>query len=273
MNDSSPYIKLMSDIIDTGLWAKLSPAARTLYPVLLKFSDKSFKPVWPGTGTLLQLTGFKSKKSITAAKKDLINAGLLHTKPGTGRTNTTYYFSFHYKHPQRGILGTHREVNRESAEGFVKVVQEGRAAAPELDPINNYQKTSIDYEAIMNDYGIDIFNHCLAKAREKAMESNLIYIRKLCADYSINNKETVKKKNTSQKWFSFLRWASGTITEASLQQLQDAYVKEEEGIIFIHEPSTTVLKEIILRYFAEIGQKEETVFFLAQDAKNRIFSD
>lgn len=38
---SNQYIKFMSDIIDSGLWGKLSPAAKTLYPVLLKFSDQN----------------------------------------------------------------------------------------------------------------------------------------------------------------------------------------------------------------------------------------
>lgn len=96
---SNQYIKFMSDIIDSGLWGKLSPAAKTLYPVLLKFSDQNFKHVWPSTETLLKLTGFKTKKSILLGKKELIKEGLLYYKPGCGRTNSTYFFSFKTNQP------------------------------------------------------------------------------------------------------------------------------------------------------------------------------
>ena len=41
MADPQQYIKFMSDIIDSGTWAALSSGAKTLYPVLLKFSDQS----------------------------------------------------------------------------------------------------------------------------------------------------------------------------------------------------------------------------------------
>lgn len=86
----------MHDIIESGTWAKLSAGAKTLYPVLCKFTDETFKTAWPGTDTLLKLTGFKTKKSLQDARKDLEKNGLISYSSGTGRTSTTYHFRFDY---------------------------------------------------------------------------------------------------------------------------------------------------------------------------------
>lgn len=97
MEQANMYLAIMSDILDSGVWAQLSPSSKALYPVLCKFSNHLFKPVWPGTDILLQLTGFKTKKSLQEAKKELVSMGLLHVVPGTGRTPSHYYFRFDYK--------------------------------------------------------------------------------------------------------------------------------------------------------------------------------
>lgn len=86
----------MNDLIDSGIWAKLSCAARALYPVLCRYSNETFEHVWPGTDRLLEQTGFKTKKSLQAAKKELHQAGLIDFIPGTGRTPSRYYFRFDY---------------------------------------------------------------------------------------------------------------------------------------------------------------------------------
>lgn len=107
MGEHYPYIKFFADIIESGVWANLSSAAKTLYLVLLKFSDQHFKPVWPSTEILLKLTGFKTKKSIIQGKRDLIQAGLLQVTPGTGHTSSRYYFCFNYpgsKIPPQGYI-------------------------------------------------------------------------------------------------------------------------------------------------------------------------
>lgn len=97
MNDfNHTFSKFMSDIIESGVWARLSPASRTLYPVLLKYSDEYFKEVWPGTEELLRLTGFKTKKSLQEARKELRNMGLIDIVYGTGKSSSRYYFRFDY---------------------------------------------------------------------------------------------------------------------------------------------------------------------------------
>lgn len=100
ININQGYFRFMTDIIDSGTWGNLSHAAKALYPVLIKYSDFHFKPVWPGTEELQARTGIKSKKMIAQARRELQAAGLIHFIPGTGRTSTRYYFRFDYPNSQ-----------------------------------------------------------------------------------------------------------------------------------------------------------------------------
>jgi len=49
MGNQLTYFIFVCELIDAGIWAEMSPAARTLYPVLLRFSDRNFSPVYPGS--------------------------------------------------------------------------------------------------------------------------------------------------------------------------------------------------------------------------------
>lgn len=119
---------MMSDILDSGTWAKLGPAAKALYPVLCKFSNHTFKPVWPGTDELLRLTGFKTKKSLQEAKRELIEKGLLDVVPGTGRKSSHYYFRFEYP-GSRVDIERHREISL-SRRGISEHPPQGSSHAP-----------------------------------------------------------------------------------------------------------------------------------------------
>lgn len=92
--ESLPFAKLVTALFDRGVWARMSSAARALYPVLLRFSDGQFKGVYPGASRLMELTGFKHKKTIREARNELIALGLITATRGTGRTNTYYQFRF-----------------------------------------------------------------------------------------------------------------------------------------------------------------------------------
>jgi len=129
MGANNMYLAIMSDILDSGIWAKLGPAAKALYPVLCKFSNHTFKPVWPGTDELLRLTGFKTKKSLQEAKRELSDMGLLHIIPGTGRTPSHYYFRFDYP-GSRVDIETHRD-SAVSRRRINESLPEGGAGSPE----------------------------------------------------------------------------------------------------------------------------------------------
>lgn len=135
MDSNNMYLAIMSDILDSGTWARLGPAAKALYPVLCKFSNHSFKPVWPGTDVLLKLTGFKTKKSLQEGKRELVEAGLIHVVPGTGRTPSYYYFRFDYPGSRVDIESLRdtkinpREVKL-SPPGASQAIPEGGASIP-----------------------------------------------------------------------------------------------------------------------------------------------
>ncbi len=132
MNANNMYLAIMSDILDSGTWAQLGPAAKALYPVLCKFSNHTFKPVWPGTDELLRLTGFKTKKSLQEAKRELIKTGLIHVVAGTGRTPSHYYFRFDYR-GSRVDIETHR-ANAASRRGIQESPSGGYDSTPQGGP-------------------------------------------------------------------------------------------------------------------------------------------
>lgn len=136
MDANNMYLAIMSDILDSGTWAQLGPAAKALYPVLCKFSSHTFKPVWPGTDELLRLTGFKTKKSLQEAKRELIQTGLIHVVPGTGRTPSHYYFRFDYRgsrvdieaHRAQAVL--RRGISESSPADYHSTPQQGAGVSP-----------------------------------------------------------------------------------------------------------------------------------------------
>jgi len=136
MDTNNMYLAIMSDILDSGTWANLGPAAKALYPVLCKFSNHTFKPVWPGTDVLLQLTGFKTKKSLQEARRELVEKGLLHIVSGTGRTSSHYYFRFDYPNSKvdierhRGAAVSPRGVSTDPAAGYTATPE----PAPQIPP-------------------------------------------------------------------------------------------------------------------------------------------
>lgn len=105
------FFKFMHDIIDAGIWSRLSNASRALYPVLCSFTNEQFSFVWPATNELLRLTGFKTKKPLQQARKELVDAGLIDYIPGTGHTSSRDYFRFDYP-GSRIHLDTYRDKMR-----------------------------------------------------------------------------------------------------------------------------------------------------------------
>ncbi len=136
------FFKFMHDIIESGVWAKLSASGRTLYPVLCKFTDETFKMVWPGTDTLLKLTGFKTKKSLQEARRDLVKHGLISYAPGNGRSSTRYHFRFDYPGSRmdmdryRDKIISLRGVGKYPPEGSYSISQGGNPVSPKEININ-----------------------------------------------------------------------------------------------------------------------------------------
>ncbi|MCP5502260.1 MAG: helix-turn-helix domain-containing protein [Leptospiraceae bacterium] len=253
MNENQPYIRLMVDIIDSGIWAKLSPAARTLYPVLLKFSDYTFKHVWPGTDTLLKLTGFKTKKSINEAKKELVKFGLLQISPGTGRTNTKYFFCFNYEGSKITPLG-YKNARPRDAGNHLPGGQETPTYRDMAIPPNHINIT-IENKNI---------NNTGARESRKKFKHEVQYSRDF-QDSRIRDSE-----NFGTFWDEFLSWAKSKIAERSMISLYNLSFEEDGDIVMLHGDLSEIQKQIINKYFKEKLPNKMIIYNQKRDEGARI---
>lgn len=296
-----PYIRLMTDIIDSGVWAGLSHAAKTLYPVLLKFSDYNFKPVWPNTETLMRLTGFKTKKSIVSAKKELTRAGLLYQVPGNGRTSTRYHFSFHYEGSRITPLGdtsvTLRDPESETSGGSKPVGKGGADGTPNhinitISNTNNIpavpaplelakeKEEKKAFETLVELFGPEIALEAYRKAVSLHMESNASYVQSLCRELVSTQRQEVIK--TGQKvfteetfshpasWVGFLDWASKELTQSSWNQLERIEVQTDGNVIVVSSPLQGHLRQIVNMYFTERVKPAVLVVFSEKEEGSRL---
>ncbi|EOQ95057.1 DNA-binding helix-turn-helix protein [Leptospira wolbachii serovar Codice str. CDC] len=291
----------MTDIIDSGVWAGLSHAAKTLYPVLLKFSDYNFKPVWPNTETLMRLTGFKTKKSIVSAKKELTRVGLLYQVPGNGRTSTRYRFSFHYEGSRITPLGDTNITLRDfetDLSGGSKLVSKGGAdgtpnhinitisntnnvpAVPETGELGKGKEEKKAFETLVELFGPEIALEAYKKAVSLHMESNTSYVQSLCRELvSTQRQEMIK---TEQKvsaednfshpasWAGFLSWASKELTQSSWHQLGKVQVETDGNVIVITSPIQGHLRQIVNMYFTERVKPAVLVIFSEKEEGSRL---
>ncbi|ABZ95827.1 Hypothetical protein LBF_4002 [Leptospira biflexa serovar Patoc strain 'Patoc 1 (Ames)'] len=297
-----PYIRLMTDIIDSGVWAGLSHAAKTLYPVLLKFSDYNFKPVWPNTETLMRLTGFKTKKSIVTAKKELTRAGLLYQVPGSGRTSTRYHFSFHYEGSRITPLGDTqihlRGTGPESSGGSNDPEKGGSIGTPNhinitISNTNNVpgpkdmseslgqtKEGKKDFETLVNLFGPEIALEAYRKAVGLHMESNASYVQTLCRELvSLQRKEVLNSEQNLSRdavsphpasWAGFLAWATKELTESSFRQLERVNVETDGNVIIVTSAIQGHLRQIIQMYFTERVKPVVLVVFTEKEEGSRV---
>ncbi|MFW6161401.1 MAG: helix-turn-helix domain-containing protein [Planctomycetota bacterium] len=107
---NNAFFKFFQDIVLSGVWEKLTPSARALYPVLAIHTDRNFKPVFPSLRRLKELSGL-GNNGIASAIRSLEENGLVRVWSGkhkTGNVPNTYEFIFEYPGsqislpPQRG---------------------------------------------------------------------------------------------------------------------------------------------------------------------------
>lgn len=292
MADPQQYIKFMSDIIDSGAWASLSSGARALYPVLLKFSDQNFKQVWPSTSTLLKLTGFKTKKSVIDAKKDLIDSGLIQTKSGSGHSNSVYYFTFNYPGSKitplwdtpvypRGIEkstpGEEENTPRGDATGNPNQINITITNNQiQKEPKKSKKKKSDrpgGWEPLLEEYGEEIFNYAYAIAKTKSMENNIAYIRAICKNKieELANRPNFEQKSQGRSWRAFLDWSGKHLTRSSIEVLKELEIETEPNKLIIFGQISGFLQEVILRYFEENSESPISILFKESPKKNRVF--
>ncbi|MFP4055868.1 MAG: helix-turn-helix domain-containing protein [Candidatus Brocadiia bacterium] len=95
---NNAFFKFFQDLVLSETWKKLTPSARTLYPVLAIHTDKDFKPVYPSLKRLKALSGL-GNSGIASALRSLEENGLVRIWSGkhkSGNVPNTYEFTFEY---------------------------------------------------------------------------------------------------------------------------------------------------------------------------------
>lgn len=295
MGEHFPYIKFLSDIIDSGVWATLSPAAKTLYLVLLKFSDQTFKPVWPSNESLIRLTGLKTKKSINEGKKDLVRAGLLQFVPGTGHKNSTYYFCFNYpgsKIPPQGVIFGNPRGGLGSTPGVLAGSPEGGQTGNPNNiniTIHNTQnqkpsleKKELSLDSLRERYGDDILSEAMEIAKAQGLGDNLHYIRGICKNLSGTRPPNFEHASPTQSqgpghssgkeasWIGFLEWCKGNLSRSSVEVLEKVQVEPDGKTLLVKDPLPDTLRMIITKYFTDKIHPSILVIFSAKAEENRV---
>ena len=253
-----PYFKFVTALIDRGLWALMSPAARALYPVLLRFSDRNFKPVYPGTQRLMELTGFKQKGSLRKARKELVDMGLISLTQGTGRKNTCYHFRFDWGDARETPTG----VEKESPAGHQK----------SRHPETLIPSGGSPLEPPYNQIHININNHVPGENRgaENGEDQELEFLRKRFGKRSVDlaisecqmggipeTLENLKqilygpRENQSNSWDELQKYLSEKISPGSLALIQQSFVESREGCLVFQEPLPEYLKSMIRKIYPE----------------------
>ncbi len=255
--ENLPFFKFVTGIIRNGIWAKLSPAARALYPVLLCFSDRNFKPVYPGTQTLLKLTGFKHKASLRKARKELVEQGLLTLSPGTGRENTYYQFRFDFARtalPPQGGAEMPLRGSGSSSSG-------GRHGGPAYNQIH----ISIDNHPSSQKTGHKGIKDTSAAEEEKwgflkrrfgteavKLAASECRLSSIAANTTNVEKILYNNKRSSHTWSELKKDMSKHISPNSLDLICHAYVDEQDGLLIFKDNLPAHLKTLLQRLCSQV---------------------
>ncbi|MBI3396589.1 MAG: helix-turn-helix domain-containing protein [Spirochaetia bacterium] len=243
-----PYFKFVTALIDSGLWATMSPGARALYPVLLRHSDRNFKAVFPGTARLLKLTGFKQKSSIRKARQELIDLGLIATAPGYGGRTTYYTFRFDWERgtqaPQGGALSAHRVGHSDASDQGDSAPSGGVSGQPTYNQIHisiNNNVPGADLEAALDTLKKRFGSLAVANAVNACGQSGL--------EVTPANVEKILYRDgpspKSISWSELIGSLARKVSPGSIRTLEDAFLAETADSIFVSDEISDHLKWIL----------------------------
>lgn len=96
LRDNKQFFKFYHDIIVSSTWAKLSLAAKAVYPVIARYTNHKTGESFPSLSTISKYAGLH-RESVVNAINDLINAGLIIKRKGGGRISNVYQLVYFYQ--------------------------------------------------------------------------------------------------------------------------------------------------------------------------------
>ncbi len=247
-SDSLPFAKLVVALFDTGLWARMSAAARALYPALLRFSDGRFSPVFPSTTQLMKLTGFKQKRSVRDARNELVDLGLISITSGTGRKNTYYHFRFDWvggtQMPLSGVASHPSEGAGHASEGVPGGISAG---ASQLSPHNQIHITITNHlenrlpaelQGMIGKFGEDRVRGAVSRLTEAGLPANAANVEGLL--------------HHAPEWKSLRDRLASSLSRESLRILERSLLGEAEGVLRFRDDLPGHLKKIVTRHTGRV---------------------
>lgn len=223
-----PFFKFVQPLIDAGIWARMSPAARTLYPVLLRFSDRYFGPVYPGSQRLLELTGFKQKSSLRKAREELVSLGLVSLTPGSGRSNTVYHFRFDWV-PLRGVPMTPSEVSPLAPEGVMGQPGGAHPGPPPYNQIhisiNNAKsgpENGTEWQDLERRFGKEPVRLARSELELAGLSTEAASVEKILSG---------KSRSAGLSWGEIRGFLRDRISPGSLEMLEEAFLREDGDLL------------------------------------------
>ncbi|MCB1173056.1 MAG: helix-turn-helix domain-containing protein [Leptospiraceae bacterium] len=266
-----PFVKVPAQLFSSGIWAQLTATARTLYPVLLSFSDGNYGPVWPSTSRLMILTGFKQKSSIRRGREELVRVGLVKVIPGSGRTNTHYYFT----HPWVG-RGAPSEWSREDpldpnesalgrACGAVPGVDSGPGEYNKIQiSINNntrpaFQEDEVD-EFLLQRFGPLEYKRAVQECRLGDLNVNRANLERILYANQAATPGTVRD------WSSLKRYLEEKISRGSLNLIEQALLSDTDDLMVFRADLPEHLRSLLVKTGFQLIFEPESVSCQAHEA-------
>ena len=253
------YSKFVSLLIDSGVWATMSSAARTLYPVLLRFSDGNFKPVFPGGKLLLKLTGFKQKSTLRKARNELVDLGLIAISSGSGRKNTFYHFRFD---TLRGSALPPTAASQTPGEAPVSDTLQGivpPARGFQKDPPYNKIHISINNNVHSGGEKMEAPPSELRALGNRFGEENLSLALSECRLAGIpethENLEKILYRSQAAggtSWAQIEKNLIQKISRGSLLMIEKSFLGDKNGVLFFADSLPEYLKELLRRESPDI---------------------
>lgn len=198
------------EVFDSGLWAHLSPSAKALYPVILKFANLQTRIAFPSREKAMKLAGLKKPHTFAKAWRELKANGLIE-KSWLAPANKGFCRKLFFQLPPIAAIerhtpnaaDRHRPLKRDAkGQPPINHASNGHSESSkreEKDPalkiapipqekavIFNSQKTVPGKypEALLEDlrreYGADIVEEAVQKASIKFSRYPLAYLRTTC---------------------------------------------------------------------------------------------
>lgn len=199
----------------------------------------------------MEMTGFKHKKSIREARKELVSLGLVSVTTGSGGSNTYYHFRFDWA--ARGPAVSLRGAPESPGPGHAEHPGEpagapggGGAASPPYNQIHitihNHQEGAEALNQLRSRFGEDKVRTALSELSLAGMEASPANVERILAT----------------RWGRLQKDLAATLSPESMRILSEAFVSESGQRLVFSDSIPEHLKKILTRHGGRVEFVQST---------------